>query len=611
MTMTDDSWVVAGAAALWLGAWAGLGFGLDAPARLALVVAAAGLARPGSGRPMPWTRLGALCLLGFALAAGGHRAEPPPPANVDEVVTLLADPEAFGRSARADAASSIGRVEVVADGSLAPGLGRRAMGEEVRVAGRFRSTAADEPWLQRRGVVGVVTLDRLDWWRTGRPVTRVANGLRRRLIDGAASLDPQQRALFTGFVLGDDRGQSAKVADDFRGAGLGHLLVVSGQNVAFVLALAAPALARLGTRSRWVATVGVIAFFALLTRFEPSVLRASAMAGLAATAVAVGRSASGLRLLAVAVGGIVVVRPTLVTSVAFQLSVAASLGILVLSPVVSRWLPGPAALTNPIAVTVGAQLAVTPLLIARFGGVPVASIPANLLAGPAAAPITVWGLSGGLVAGVVGEPFAGWIHTPTGWLIAWVQLVASVAARSSLGEVGPAQLVGFALAVAAGRWLGDRRRWARHLVVVVAAGAVLGPAAGLHRPPPMAELAPGVTAWRSNGVVVVALGADVREASALAGLRGMGVGHIDLLVATAAGPGSWRTLQALDDRYAARRTIVPVALARSGATTVGAGGLVWSAGGLHVTISPAEGESNGELPRAVEVAVIELATVPP
>ena len=47
--------------------------------------------------------------------------------------------------------------------------------------------------------------------------------------DTMPSLPPTTRSLFAGFVLGDDRGQPPEVVDDFRGAGLTHLLVVSGE----------------------------------------------------------------------------------------------------------------------------------------------------------------------------------------------------------------------------------------------------------------------------------------------------------------------------------------------------------------------------------------------
>ena len=94
-------------------------------------------------------------------------------------------------------------------------------------------------------------------------------------------MDEPGRQLYGGFVLGDQSGQSVEVVDDFRAAGLTHLLVVSGSNVAYLLVLLTPLRGRLPLGARWLVTVGVIGSFALVTRFEPSVLRASAMAALA------------------------------------------------------------------------------------------------------------------------------------------------------------------------------------------------------------------------------------------------------------------------------------------------------------------------------------------
>ena len=87
---------------------------------------------------------------------------------------------------------------------------------------------------------------------------------------------PDQRALFTGFVLGDDRGQSAEVADDFRAPGSRHLLVVSGRERG-VRAGAWPARSCAGSAcvaagSRHAGRRS--ALFGVMTRFEPSVLRA-------------------------------------------------------------------------------------------------------------------------------------------------------------------------------------------------------------------------------------------------------------------------------------------------------------------------------------------------
>jgi ComEC/Rec2-related protein len=150
-------------------------------------------------------------------------------------------------------------------------------------------------------------------------------------------------------VLGDDRAEPPDLVDDFRAAGLSHLTAVSGENLAFALALAGPLLRRLALRWRFVATAGLVAWFALLTRFEPSVLRACVMAALAALAVVLARPASTVRLLALAVSVLVLVDPLLVWSVGWWLSVGATAGIALLAAPLAARLPGPRPLAEALA----------------------------------------------------------------------------------------------------------------------------------------------------------------------------------------------------------------------------------------------------------------------
>src|SRR5690606_22347580 len=103
-----------------------------------------------------------------------------------------------------------------------------------------------------------------------------------------------------------------------------------------------------------------LAGFALLTRCEPSVVRATAMAAVAATGTVLGRPTSTLRTLALGTAGALLVDPLLVTSLGFQLSVAGSGGIVLGAHRLARVLPGPRWLTAPLAVTAAAELAVAP-----------------------------------------------------------------------------------------------------------------------------------------------------------------------------------------------------------------------------------------------------------
>jgi len=417
---------------------------------------------------------------------------------------LLTDPAPSFGGLQADVRLGGRRFLARADGSAARTLEARLAGEVVRVRGRVSPLAGEEPWLVARHLSGRLTVLAVEGWRGGDPTTQAANGLRRTLEGGAAPLSERQRSLFSGLVFGDDRRQPVDLADDFLGAGLTHLLAVSGQNVAFVLALAGPLLRRLRLWPRLLVTLAVIALFGVMTRFEPSVLRASAMAGLAATVAMGGHPVSRLRTIGLAVTGLVLVDPLLVRSAGFQLSVCAAAAIVVLAPRVTAVLPGPAPVREALGVTLAAQLGVAPVLLLTFGPVPVASLPANLLAVPVAGLVMVWGLTAGMLAGIAGPPLAGILHLPTRLALAWLELVADRAARAPLGELRLAHLsvlaAGLAVAVVA-RHRPDGRRAGLGVAALALGAAVVAAQA----PPPLrTSPVPGVTRWHAGGTDVAA-----------------------------------------------------------------------------------------------------------
>jgi competence protein ComEC len=265
---------------------------------------------------------------------------------------------------------------------------------------------------------------------------RVANRARAAVLDGTGMLPATERALLAGFLLGDTRALPDALVDDFRDAGLSHLLAVSGANVAFVLALAAPVLGRTRLGARCAGGVALLVLFGTMTRWEPSVLRASAMAGLALLATFLGRPASGRRLLVLAVTGLLLLDPFLVHSIGFLLSAGASAGIVLLAPSIGARLPGPRPVADALGVTAAAQLGVLPVLVPVFGTVPLVALPANLLAAPVVGPLTVWGLVAGVAGGILGPGVAHWLQVPTYALLRFVEAVARTAARTPFAVDG-------------------------------------------------------------------------------------------------------------------------------------------------------------------------------
>ena len=244
---------------------------------------------------------------------------------------------------------------------------------------------------------GDVLGDRVD----GRRFDVASNRVRALIAAGTSSLAVDDAALARGLIIGDDSDQPEEMTARFRLSGLSHLTAVSGQNVALALSIVTPLLHRARPALRLVATLGVIGWFVVLTRAEPSVLRAGMMAALAAVAFALGNEREPPRLLAVAVVVLLFVDPLLVRSVGFWLSVGATAGVTMVGPPLHRRLSPLGPLATPVAMSVAAQAGVLVPSVLVFGRFSVIGIVANLVAVPVAGLVMLYGLPASLIAGAV------------------------------------------------------------------------------------------------------------------------------------------------------------------------------------------------------------------
>ncbi|MEM1334366.1 MAG: ComEC/Rec2 family competence protein, partial [Actinomycetota bacterium] len=319
-------------------------------------------------------------------------------------------------------------------------------GETVMVSGTRKALHPDRA--QRVAWQHVVGQFDLAWStdrRAGTPLARASNRVRAAIERAGAELPGADGPLFRGLVIGDDRDQPREMIERFRHSGLSHLTAVSGQNVSFVLAAAGPLLTRFRPWWRWCATLGLVAWFVVMTRFEPSIVRAGVMAGLSATAFVLGRQRSPVRILAIAVVGLVLVDPLIAWSVGFWLSVGATLGVSAVGPWLAERLGhlDPTDLfALPIGVTLGAQVGVIVPSVLVFGRLPLVSVPANLLAVPVAGTVMLFGLPAGLAAGWC-PAIAPVLMFPFRVGVRWVDTVASLGA--AVEPDPPGQWIGWLL----------------------------------------------------------------------------------------------------------------------------------------------------------------------
>ena len=280
-------------------------------------------------------------------------------------------------------------------------------GAELRLEGRIAALGTDDfaAYLRRRGVAGELQLDRarLTGERRG-GLAGLLDGLRQRAERGVvAGIGPDEAALLRGMVLGQDERISEAVREDFRASGLAHLLAVSGQNVMLLAALALPLLmfAGCGLRARLALLAALVAVYVPLAGAGPSLQRAGVMGLAGIAAMAASRPASRSYALLLAAVATLAWNPRAWADPGWQLSFAAVVGILVLGVPLAGILRravdelgaetkavrlGGYALADGIAITLAATLATAPLLAHHFDAVPLAGLPANLLALPVVAP---------------------------------------------------------------------------------------------------------------------------------------------------------------------------------------------------------------------------------
>ncbi len=526
----------------------------------------------------------AMPLLSVRALAGLHVGSP---GYVDEIGQLVTDPSPIpGGGVLVTLRLDGKRLRSVAYGDAGRTLALGSAGSRYGIVGRTQQWDGAIPgWAVSKHLAGRVTVKSATLVDHGSVLWRSARWIRGQVARGAYGLPPDQRALFGGFVLGDDRGQDPAVADDFRASGLAHLLVVSGQNVAFLLTAANPLLRRMPSILRAATAIMVIAGFALITRFEPSVLRAATMAALVVLARAANRPQAALRVLSLAVIGLLVIDPLLAWSLGFGLSVCATTGLAVLAaPLETRLAERrvPAWLARPLAATLAAQIGTYPLLLG-LGGVSPVSVLANLLALPAAEPLMIWGVVIGVPAGVLGGRAAVILHLVDRVLIWWVASVArgggNIARLFPLPVWWP--LAGIVCVGAI--WLLTRASLplARAVgvavaVVILVTGTRIAPGlSGVHRQPALAGTALGGTTaalWRSapaaDQVTILAVRPGTNGESVLRSLRAAGVNNLSAVVIDRPTNALWTALAPVLSRHRTAMIILCGATSNLGSTPI-------------------------------------------
>jgi len=424
---------------------------LGFPAILPLVVGLFGVAIGRSGVALvrgprgvaaTATGIGAV-LLGIRVLAGP--ASPPPPALPDAAGPWRATVESMSSAhdgsqvARLRLDAETGEVLVAA---TLPAFPVVASGAVVEVGGRLRPPPDDDPYgeyLRRTGASGSLRADRVRILAP--PDGGSLQGLRDAAGDALRLALPEPEAgLAAGILIGLRERVDRDLAADFATAGTSHVVAISGWNIAIVAGLVGAVLR--GRPRRLVAFVvgGTILAYVVAAGASPSVVRAAVMAAVVLAARESGRAGRAAAALGMAAAILMLADPAMIGDAGFRLSVMATAGLLAWATPVGAWIGRlgggrmPGWLAESLGITLAAQAATLPDVLATFGRLSLVSPAVNL----AVVPLVPAAMAGGVVAMMAGglvalgaPPLVGTIAGLPGWLLLHV-IVAVVRLAAGL-----------------------------------------------------------------------------------------------------------------------------------------------------------------------------------
>lgn len=260
----------------------------------------------------------------------------------------------------------------------------------------------------------------------------LADAMRGGLTRALIGVDQRGGSLVAGLAIGDESALPAELRDQMRLSGLAHLTAVSGGNVAIVLAMVILVCMLLGVKilGRVVLSLAALGFYVILVQPQPSVVRAATMGAIIVIAFLVGGRTAGPSILSTAVIILLIFDPSLGISWGFALSVCATGGIVVLTPILMDYVQRTPILarTPPVILvaallTISAQIATLPVLIAMGTPIGLGSVPANILAMPMVVFITVGGLLSSLTS-LVSPEIAHGLALVSSWPAMWIASLA-------------------------------------------------------------------------------------------------------------------------------------------------------------------------------------------
>jgi ComEC/Rec2-related protein len=288
-----------------------------------------------------------------------------PAGDVTHIFKIKDDPQFkfYKTKARAIDLTLGKHVLIVGTSKASSNLSTFSVGDTLEAQGYFSELGVYESYLKNEHVVGVFTVTSVNnIAQSSNYLENMSSYFRQRITNGCARLSFESQGICEGILIGEKSNISKETYDKYKSAQLTHLLVASGANIVFILAFLAPILIRLNLRTKFSLMCAIAIFYCIITRFEPSILRAAVMVCVPSVGRIRGYRLNKYKIYFFSIAVCLMIDPSLMYRVGFWLSSAATGGLYFLTPKIKHYIE-----SELVASTLGATIAVQPVLWISFG----------------------------------------------------------------------------------------------------------------------------------------------------------------------------------------------------------------------------------------------------
>lgn len=195
----------------------------------------------------------------------------------------------------------------------------------------------------------------------------------------AQMLPSPQAELLSGILLGQSKALPGKLKLALRDTSTLHIVVASGQNLSMVAGFFLSFSGLIGRKKATFLGFLASVFYTLMSGMQLPILRAAIMFSFASLASFFGRERDGWWVLLITAALMLLVNPSWITNLSFQLSFLATFGVIVVSPILLKIFNKIPIISQDLAVTLAAQLMVTPIIAQNFHQISIVSLITNVL----------------------------------------------------------------------------------------------------------------------------------------------------------------------------------------------------------------------------------------